>query len=515
MRFADEVHSTLNSHLKYIGFAVLTGICVYFSLMSNNLVNNLDGIWHSSNFIAGNWEISLGRGLQRYADRARFGLVTSAWNSIIVFILIGMADSLIIARFRLRDTLFSYLLVFATISNPIVCESLSYCYMSVNFGLAYFFSVLSFMLISGNAETKKKILFTCLLSSLAFGISMAFYQAYICVYAVLCIYLILVILKKEKALLKAAQKSILCIVVFMGGGIVYYTITQLLLWRAGTEMAAYRGANNIGIIEIIKNIPMGIITAYKESWNYFWVDRLNAKMEFSNIVIILTYVTIVIFTIISLYDLFKKSKKHMVFSVAIVLFLPVAASVICVVAVGNLISGLMAMGILMSVLMFYTFVDDRKCMKLIMNCVLIIISWYLVSAVINDQIALKEGIKATERITEDILTQAASSGLLENVDSVAFIGRAAENPLFYKSTAYEMANEYAQFGRWSTDARNNRVTWNGITEIFCGTSLPFCGDDTYLNIIQSNHIKDMPIYPQNGYMAIIDNVLVVKISDLY
>ena len=143
MRFADEVHSTLKSHLKYIGFAVLTGICVYFSLMSNNLVNNLDGIWHSSNFIAGNWEISLGRGLQRYADRARFGLVTSAWNSIIVFILIGTADSLIIARFRLRDTLFSYLLVFATISNPIVCESLSYCYMSVNFGLAYFFSVLS------------------------------------------------------------------------------------------------------------------------------------------------------------------------------------------------------------------------------------------------------------------------------------------------------------------------------------------------------------------------------------
>ncbi len=493
----------------------MTGVCVYFSLMSNNLVNNLDGIWHPSHFIAGNWEISLGRGLQRYADRARFGLVTSAWNSILVFGLIGAADSLIIMRFKLQHTLFSYLFIFASIANPVVCESLTYSYMSVNFGLAYCFSVMAFALLPHIGETGKKEIFRCMVSAMAFGVSMAFYQAYICVYAVLCIYFILRMLKSGNTLLEVVKKGIQCAAVFFFGGMFYYLITRLLLWRAGVELAAYRGANSIGIIQMMKNLPKGMVTSYKETLNYIFVERLEAGMEFSNIVMILTGVIFLVFTVISLADLYKQNKKYMLISALLVIALPSASAVVCLIAVGNSISGLMAMGILMSVLLFYTFVDHKKFMRVIMNCTLIIIAWYLVSAVENDQIALREGMKATERITEDILTEIASDDLLENVDCVAFVGRAAENPLFYKSTSYEMANGYAQFGRWSTDARNNRVTWTGITRILCGTSLPFCGDEAYLKIIQSEQLKEMPIYPHCGYMKIIDRVLVIKVSDLY
>ena len=58
----------------YIIASFFMGILAYFMLISLDLVNDLDGIWHPSNFIAGDWEISLGRGLQRYADRARFGI---------------------------------------------------------------------------------------------------------------------------------------------------------------------------------------------------------------------------------------------------------------------------------------------------------------------------------------------------------------------------------------------------------------------------------------------------------
>jgi hypothetical protein len=68
--------------------------------MSLNLVNDLDGIWHLSNFIAGDWEISLGRGLQRYADRARFGIVTDPFNSMITILLISIANVLILMRFK-------------------------------------------------------------------------------------------------------------------------------------------------------------------------------------------------------------------------------------------------------------------------------------------------------------------------------------------------------------------------------------------------------------------------------
>ncbi|MCR5716186.1 MAG: hypothetical protein K6G23_05025, partial [Lachnospiraceae bacterium] len=136
-----QLYTWMKASLSYVVFAVLAGVIAYFSLMSNDLVNHLDGIWHPSNFIAGDWEISLGRGLQRYADRARFGLVSSAWNSVLVFLLLGIADYVVIDKFQLKHTVYAYLLIFATIANPVVCEAITYSYMSVNFALAYFFAV--------------------------------------------------------------------------------------------------------------------------------------------------------------------------------------------------------------------------------------------------------------------------------------------------------------------------------------------------------------------------------------
>ena len=76
-----------NEKIKYYGRVVvggtLFGVLVYFSMMSLDLVNSYDGIWHWSNFIAGDWEISLGRGLQRYFDKLRFGIVSTSLNTVL------------------------------------------------------------------------------------------------------------------------------------------------------------------------------------------------------------------------------------------------------------------------------------------------------------------------------------------------------------------------------------------------------------------------------------------------
>jgi hypothetical protein len=175
----------------------------------------------------------------------------------------------------------------------------------------------------------------------------------------------------------------------------------------------------------------------------------------------------------------------------------------------------MAMGILVMIQTFYLPARNRMCTRIVMNTTLLVLAWYLVSAVENDQIALKEGITATKTIAERSVSDAFSEYSAEEYSSVAFVGRTAENPTFYKSYAYETANDYAQFGRWSTSPRNNRVTWIGIMETFCGTELPFCGVEEYEEIIHGEEITNMPVYPQKGYIKIIDGILVVKISDLY
>ena len=488
---------------------------MYFTLMSNDLVNNIDGIWHPSNFIAGDWEISLGRGLQRYADRARFGLVTSAWNSIIVFLLIGISDCFIICKYRLNNTFFSFLFVFITIANPIVCESLTYSYMSVNFGLAFFFSVLSFFLMPKEDSILRERIRLLALSILMFAISMAFYQAYMCVYAVLSIFM-LIVLAQENGLKNLKKTAVNILIVGLFGGLLYWAITKLLLLRAGIELASYKGANGVSALSIVINLPNGFVRAIKETTNYIYNNRMSTGgLEFSKLVTIFLLVVLCIIVVVSAIDTFKKNKISGILQLVLLSIVPVAASSVCLVAVGNGITGLMAMGILVAVLLFYLLAQNRKWTRIIMNVTLIVLAWYLVSSVQNDQIALKEGINATKTIAEKSVSDVYLNYSSDDFTTVAFVGRAAENPLFYKSLTYETANGYAQFGRWSTDARNNRVAWIGIMEMLCGTELPFCGVGEYEQIIRGDEIKDMPVYPQKGYIRVIDDILVIKISDLY
>lgn len=503
----NNIINQVKQALPYIIFAVLMGSLVYFTMMANNLVNNIDGIWHPSNFIAGNWEISLGRGLLRYVDRARFGIVSTAWNSILVFGIIGLADALLIRFFKLEKTVFAYILIFLSIVNPVISESLTYSFTSVDYALAFLFVVSSFILISMDKNIK---VWRIALSILFFGISMALYQAYICVFAVLVLYYCIVKLNNKYSIKEVLIQCGKSAGVFVGGGVCYYIITKLLLWRAGVGLADYKGAGNVSVGSIFVNIPNSFVNSYKEFFRYVVTNRMNIKVEFAGIMLILLGLVILGLMI---YGLVKTKKINMILIIPIFLIMPMAACIICFIAVGNSISGIMAMGIVMSLVMFYTFIKDYKIPVIIFNATLLMLAWFMVNTVVNDQIALKEGTVATTTIAQNVMADIYSDNLLEEAEAVAFVGRTYDNPTFYKSSAYENANGYAQFGKWSTDAWNNRTTWIGITESLCGVEVPVCDEAKYSEILNSGQADGMPSYPKEGYMRVVDGVIVVKISD--
>ncbi|MCR5662291.1 MAG: glucosyltransferase domain-containing protein [bacterium] len=504
-------------YLRYFLFALLTGVLVYHPLMANHLVNHIDGIWHPSKFFAGNWELSLGRGLIQYADMARFGLVSSPWNSILAFVLFGIADCFIIKKFRLENTFFSYLFIFVSLANPVTSESLSYSYTSDNYALAYLFSVLAFY-FTPNACGKtgtKSLVIGIIVSTLCLAISMSLYQAYICVYAVLSIFTIILMLKKNAEAKGIFGSSGLYFLTLTAGGLLYYIVTKLLLLRAGIEMASYKGADNAGILNMFKHLPQSVVATYREAFEYVVNGRLNANLDLSGVMVALVGSVLILTSIVAIVEMFKEKKSRILPTVALLAILPMAASCICILAPRNGLSGLMAMGILIGILMFYLLANENKYMRIAVNVAYIVMAWYLVSAVENDQIALREGAIATCNMTQNALSKMYAEGLLSKAQCVAFVGRTAENPLFYKSDAYEMANEYAQFGRWSTYPRNNMDTWLGITETMCGVSIPICGVKAYSEIVYTDEVSQMPVYPTEGYMKIINEVLVVKMSELY
>lgn len=504
---------------KYIFGGFFIGIMTYFMMMSQNLVNDLDGIWHLSNFIAGDWEISLGRGLQRYADRARFGIVSDPFNTMLTLLLVCVANAMIVACFDWESKLYRGLFFMLLVANPIICNSLSYSYMSVNFGLAYFFSVVAFLVLKVSHAEQKGRWIGIFFAGLFLGVSMAFYQAYIGVTSVLVVMYALKMLLDKKTAKTVLQYLGIAFGTYIVGGGLYLGITKLLLYRAGVEMASYKGASNHSILLMVQSLPQSLKECYVQFWDYFFAEKAYANLEFAGLVMPGLLCVSLIAVLVQLIRLLKRDKPGAVLFLVLILLLPVAGCFVLLIAVGNGMSGLMAMGMLLSIVMLGSIVPkDGKSgfwLKRVYLLLLVAFAWYQLSAVVNDQLALKEGKTATITLTENIVSRLYDEGYLEEYDTVAFVGRPAENARFSRSTAYEMANGYAQFGCWSTDARNNRVSWEGVTYNFLGVHLNFCGDTEYREITSLNEVAEMPEFPARESIQVINGVVVVKVSDLY
>ena len=130
-------------HREIIFVDILFGVAVYFMMMSKNLVNCIDGIWHTSHFIAGAWETSLGRGLLYFFDKLRSGLVSMPLNTILTIFLISVSACLMLDLYSKREKGIKILISLLLIASPVTGIILSHCYMSVDFGLAFLFSVIA------------------------------------------------------------------------------------------------------------------------------------------------------------------------------------------------------------------------------------------------------------------------------------------------------------------------------------------------------------------------------------
>ena len=515
----EHIKNEFKLYGKDIFLQVIIGLIAYFMMMSKNLVNDVDGLWHSSNFIAGDWEISLGRAFQRYADRARFGIVSEPFNSTLTLLLIAVSNTLIIKKLSIKNTLYRWVLYVIMIANPIVCCSLTYCYTSINFGLAYFFSVLAFVYIQTEIKLKKQCVVGLLVSSCFLGVSMAFYQAYICVTSVLAVTMILKMLIKQENIKCILKYITFCIGTYIFGGLIYFSITKVFLYRADVQMSTYKGAANTDIFYMIKSLPESIKHCYEQFRTYFFDLKCFSNLEFIEIVIGGLCIIYIGAILIQIYKVFKNSLWHGFLFIVMILLLPVASCSILLIAVGNSMTELMSMGMLLCVLLLGLVVpDDGKLgfvMKRIYFIILVSFMWFQLSAVENDQLALKEGKTATITLTENILDSLCDEYNLDSEKVVAFVGIPADNDMFAKSEAYNMANGYARFGYWSTDARNNRVSWSGVISNFLGTNLNLCSDMDYEKIVQLEQIREMPEYPDKGSICIIEDIIVVKVSGNY
>lgn len=157
----------------------------------------------------------------------------------------------------------------------------------------------------------------------------------------------------------------------------------------------------------------------------------------------------------------------------------------------------------------------EKVIERITLLVLLVTLYGCIYQVQFDQNAMDEGKTAAATIENEVIHQLDEAGYLISDTSFCFVGQPGDNLMFRTTGAFAMANDYARFGKWAMKADCTRMSWQGMFYYIFRTNLKFCSDDIYMKMIQSDDVRAMPCFPEQGSITQIENVVLVKISDTY
>ena len=504
-----------------LGFAVV----VYFPLMSQKLTNTFDGLWVDTYYIAGGWEFSIGRWLWPLADALRFGVQTDPINSLLTLSLVTLSFILVRRLFTTKDSFLTYLLGMAFISSASVSIQLSYRYMSPIFGLSLFLSVAAAYCVIRTENKARAVVQGTVCLTLSLGL----YQANLGSFClILLVYFLMLLFQKlDRSLIHAHIAKSLCSAA--AGVALYYLTLKLILLVTGFQMSEYNGAASVSPLYVLKRLPTGAARAYQIFGIYFFRNQyrnniLQAMGFFALIVLLVGFGLLKRFwRVVRSRDL-----EYILLSAAALAVLPAICNVTLLItseATWRLqMAGALDLFIPLCILLLDVTrkkqpQNEKLRMAVIGGTVLLagLIVYGNVYMRAVDQEAMYEGRKSLKSMTDRIADDLMDFGYFDGEERlpVVFVGRPSSNPTFLMREYYLYANTYAQIGRFWSGSGVAQPVWKSVFQNITPINLTYGRVERYLEVYAESETKQMPTYPQEGYIRQIGDTVVVKISDDY
>lgn len=493
--------------------SMIFSIIVYYMLLSKGLVNSDDGLWEYNYYKAGSWSLSLGRWFWLYLDRLRFGVSTEPITSLLALACYSAGIVFLFDLYAIKITnKIIYLVSMLFLSSISVSVSLSFRFMSVDFGAAFLLAMLAAWAIIKIHRMWLAVIAGGILIALSTGV----YQAYIGCTCITLVGYFLIALCNDKVELKTVVQDILkSVLATILGGILYFLILQLHLTIFHIALSDYNGANNYSLMNAIKNLPFNIGYTYRVFIRYYFENyfKLNVLQEFR-----LYWIVFLLAAIFFIRKLLHIAKRNMVKALLFALFIaavPIASNAVLLITTGVWVSLHMtaAMALCIPVLVC---VEAQDCTGKIwswiwkINVLLLIIMIYgNIYQLQIDQEAMWEGQKAATTIAEGIIQKLDETGNLDADIQYCVLGSPTGNELFYFSKIAEKANGYALFGNWNTGMRRS---WQGVFRYLCGINLEMCSSGDYDAIAANPEVANMAVFPEEGCIIRINDIVVIKVS---
>ncbi len=511
--------------LVMLGFSAF----VFFPLIALRLTNTVDGLWTTTEYMAGTWELSNGRWFWLVTSFLRFSLQLEPINAVVCLVLVSLGVTRLHGLFkpvREEGTIcLDWLAGLCYVSSTVIGCYLSFAHQSVEFGLAFCLSVLAASCVIRNGSTAKGIAYGAFFLALSLGL----YQVELaCFCLVLLAYFVLLLFRgEEKAKLRCfiakSLGSAVC------GAALYWLVLQVILKLSGVAMAEYQGGASISPLNMVKNLPQSIAKCYGQFWDYFFGDTVRHNtLQNTKVLYVLAFVFVGAALLRRLAVILRRKDAETAFyAVAALLVMPLASVIFLLAASEAMFYIPMAGGTALFFPVCFWLLNaapvqpSGRVEKLEKNAVLLTAAVILYGDVfmsVIDQQAMYEGRRATKQIADLVANELVAEGYYDAPEKlpVMLVGRPSASPLFRTHVVYWDANDYAQVGLFKKEsAATMRYSWNAVFLDLTPVQLELCSDDMYDGLIRTEEIRQMPVFPENGSMQVMNGVYVIKISEDY
>lgn len=499
---------------------VITSMIVHFQLYAI-MITGPDTLLNSMYHQADVWEIMLLRFGLYFVQLIKGNIVSPILVTLISSILLGITVVLVINVLEIKNKYFKYITGIIIAVAPNISATLTFFYCSDAYILGMLLSTLAVLIIRKHKNTK----LTLPISGLLLALAMGMYQTYISVTMVLCIAtLIIDILNKveKKQILKNIVKYIIMVII---GMILFYALSHIALLIRKLPASGYSGANEIGL-STLRKLPELLPQSYRSFISYYFNDEMIPNTIWhTNIMYIIVFgiMAVAIFHTIIKNKIYKK-KINTIFLLALIAIAPVCFGIIEIIVPNVNIHILMACSMIYIIPIFLRILElqPKSNLSNILRYIMIIASgviiwnytWQDNASYIAMKVMQNQAIQTSERIIQKI----------ENLDEynpemkVVFLGGLSNNKYVNKTnTTLEAKKIYERtwgfISGMPTMWWGNMESWKKVVYEYIGVNINLATDQERDKICETEEYKSMKNYPEKDSIKIINDIVVVKLSD--
>ena len=433
-------------------------------------------------------------------------------NGIVAIIFHALGGVCICRMLRVKSKITAGLIGAVIVSFPAVTSVMMYNYVADGYAIAFFLSALAALYMT---EEKPRFVAAAVLIALSAGI----YQAYITVTITLALlHLTDELIFKNASFGSVLKKALRMLLSGLCGVVVYAAALKVILGIFSVELLDYQGASDAITLSNI-DIPASLYVV-KETFRKCFFDLSGGVNLY-----VVTNMAVLLFTLIYylksiVTNKIYKKPQNLVMAVLLGILLVVGACALAFVNPFADYHNLMLMGYSVFYLLFIIIYERGtekkekhtafKCWVVLLTSVVIIANQTVIANVSyhKAQMAYEKSYGVLIRIADRIEQTEGT----DTCDKILVIGALSDSEAYSVNLTTDITGITDGYILRKDDEVVGQSVLTSALNDYCGKNYAFISGDQKDEMLKREDIKSMAIWPMKDCVAVIDDIVVVKLG---